>query len=84
MVAVFLRRRWKRSMGLPVLHLVLLYGTPHPGLHLESALLQLQPLGVYGVWASDRDGGVLDGICICAADIRVSRSNISHVPMIAD
>ena len=62
-------------MGVPVLHLVLPHGTPHPGLHLEPALLQLQPVGMYGVWASNRDSWVPDGICVRATDIRVSRWN---------
>lgn len=83
MVAVFLRRRRKCSMGLPVLHMVLLYGASHPGLRLESALLQLQPVSVYGVWASHRNSGVSDGICVCAANIRVSRWRFSR-PSIAN
>ena len=71
-VAVHFHRRRLCLLGLPLLRVVLLHQTAHPGFYLRPSLLLLQPPGEYRLRLTHRHRGLFDRVCVCETDLWVS------------
>ena len=62
MVAILLRRRQLRHLDLPLLGLLLHPPPAHHRLRVHSALLRLQPVGLFRVRSAHGDDRLFDGV----------------------
>ena len=79
-VAEFLCGRCQCILGLHVQHLVLHDQLAHRGFRVEHIILQLQLLGMHGLWPFDGHCWLFDRLLFHPADLQVSPPYLHGVP----
>jgi len=69
-VAIILRRRQFRHMGIPLLRLLLLQPPPHPRSRLLAVILRIQLPGLYSLRSAHGYHRFLDRLCVRQTNLR--------------